>query len=211
MKNKKGLFVCFEGIDGSGKTTQAKLLKKALESSGIKCVMFGYPDYDSPYGKMIDRYLNKKIEMSPSDLLLVFIADMVKDARSIRSSIKAGKVVITDRYFYSTIAYQSAAGFSYRKAKELEDSVSLPLPSCLFYLDMPVNLARERKIKQKWKADRNESDTDYMKQVKKYYERLLAERYTGVKFIRIDGTSSAKKNHESIIRYLKSSHAYLFS
>lgn len=195
----KGLLVCFEGIDGSGKMTQAGLLMKALSRKGARCILLSYPDYGSDYGKMIDMHLHGHMKASVAELFLLFLADMAKDAEKVRKSVASGSVVICDRYFYSTIAYQCAAGFSYVKAKAFESAAGLPRPSCVFYLDIPQSLTYSRKMKQKGSADRNESDEEYMGRVRRYYSKMMRDGYSGAEWVRIDGTMPAGRIHRLVM------------
>lgn len=190
----EGLFVCIEGIDGSGKTTQAKLLIDRLRGDEKKVSLYSYPTHDSRYGKIIrDEFLAGKIEMSVEEQFLLYLLDMQSDKKKIISELSSGSIVMSERYFVSTIAYQSAGNFDYEKAKAVEEIMALPRPDLIFYIDLEPEIAFERKKKQKGKTDIFESAQEYMNKVRNVYEKLYSERYGAKTWIRIDGTKSEKE------------------
>ena len=190
----EGLFVCIEGIDGSGKTTQAKLLIDKIQGSGKKVSLFSYPTHDSRYGKIIrEEFLAGKVDMGIEEQFLLYLLDMQSDKKNILESVSKGNIVISERYFISTIAYQSAGSFDYEKAKAVEELMSLPRPDIIFYIDIKPEIAFERKKKQKGKTDRFESAKEYMNKVYNVYEKLYSERYGSKTWIRIDGSKSEQE------------------
>ncbi|MGC8479554.1 MAG: dTMP kinase [Candidatus Micrarchaeia archaeon] len=190
----EGLFVCIEGIDGSGKTTQAKLLINKLESSERKVSLFSYPTHNSRYGKIIrEEFLTGKVDMSVEEQFLLYLLDMQSDKKNILENVSKGNIVVSERYFISTIAYQSAGSFDYEKAKAVEEIMSLPRPDIIFYIDIKPEIAFERKRKQKGKTDRFESAKEYMNKVYNVYEKLYSERYGSKTWIRIDGNKSEQE------------------
>lgn len=196
----KGIFVCIEGNDGSGKTTQVGLLKEALWKKGIDTSVYSYPTHDSRYGRIIrDEFLAGKVELSVEEQFLLYLLDMQADKKRILADLSAGKVVITDRYFISTIAYQSAGKFDYEKAKTVEELMGLPRPDVIFYIDIPVLVAFERKMKQKGKTDRFEGARGYLTKVGEVYEKLYADSYGSRSWIKIDGLKSIGKIHTIVL------------
>jgi dTMP kinase len=195
----EGLLVCLEGIDGAGKNTQARLLEKKLKEIGIKSVIYSYPDYTSRYGKAIKEFLDKKIELSNDELVFLHLLDRIQNRASLRKDLSSGKVVITDRYFYSIIAYQGAGGFDYENLKMIVESAGLSLPDIVFYLDVTVDLSIERKGRQKkGKLDRFEAAAAYLNKVRGVYNKLYDERFACDKWIRIDGRGSVTKVQKEI-------------
>ncbi len=190
----ESLFVCIEGIDGCGKTTQAKLLIDRLKENGNVVSLYSYPTHDSRYGKIIrEEFLAGKIEMSVEEQFLLYLLDMQSDKKKILGELSSGNIVMSERYFISTIAYQSAGNFDYEKAKAVEEIMALPRPDIVFYIDLEPEIAFERKKKQKGKTDRFESAKDYMNKVRNVYEKLYAERYGAKTWIRIDGKRSERE------------------
>lgn len=197
-----GLDVCFEGIDAAGKCTQATLLSQALEKMRIPAKVYSYPDYNFDYGKIIDRYLNGHLTLSVDELFFLFLVDMVKDKASIKKELAEKKVVIMDRYFYSTIAYQCAGGFDYKRAIDFVRLLDLTPPSVVFYLDITPEMAVERKLKEKGSLDKHERDTVYLNQVREAYSKLVADLSDEVRWIRIDGSQSIEDVHKQVMSEL---------
>ncbi len=106
MRNHKGKFIVFEGIDGSGLTTQSRLLADYLEDKAYNIVLTKEPTTDSETGKKIRQILDEQISVGPEELQKLFIEDRKWHLENrILPALKGGKVVISDRYFFSTIAF----------------------------------------------------------------------------------------------------------
>uniref|UniRef100_A0A8R1DV82 dTMP kinase n=1 Tax=Caenorhabditis japonica TaxID=281687 RepID=A0A8R1DV82_CAEJA len=111
----RGLLIVFEGLDRSGKSTQARRLvdflnKKHSGQGDTKhtAVLQAFPDRSSPIGKLIDQYLKKEIDLDEHSLHLMFSADRFLKNQTIRDNIANGIDVICDRYCYSGVAYSLA-------------------------------------------------------------------------------------------------------
>ena len=141
----EGKIIVIEGIDGAGKATQTKLLKEALEKEGKKVLTYSYPDYSSVYGERIKAFLYKKIDLKVDELFMDYIIDMVKDRSNIIDAVKEGNYVIIDRFFFSTLAYQSAGGFSYENGKQIIKLLDMPVVDKVFYINVPVDISMQRK------------------------------------------------------------------
>lgn len=196
-----GLVIDFEGIDGSGKRTQAEILKESFKVEGYKVVLHTYPDYDSPYGEIIKDFLDGQINLNPEEQFLLYLIDIVKDREDIRKKVNDGYMVILDRYVPSTIAYQCANSYDYQRAKEMIKLADAPLPDVIIYLDTPVELSGERKIKQKNCKDRFEGDVQLLGKVKEYYERMIYEGFPSM-WVRVDGTGEIKGISEKVLQTL---------
>ena len=107
----KGLFIVFEGIDGAGKSTQAKLLASALESAGKKVYMTAEPT-ELPSGKALREVLGGKVKKTPCEIALMFAEDRVAhntdSELGIEKMLSEGAYIICDRYYYSSLAYQGS-------------------------------------------------------------------------------------------------------
>jgi len=100
------MFIAFEGLDGSGSSTQSKLLAERLEKNGHAVLKTKEPTRDTHIGKIIREILQYKWKVSPRTLQLLFTADRSEHLKNtIEPALKNGQVVVTDRYFFSTIAY----------------------------------------------------------------------------------------------------------
>lgn len=197
-----GMIICIDGLDGAGKNTQSLLLQKKLKKMGYSVSLHSYPDYESRYGKIIKEHLTKKITLNVYEFFLMFVADMIKDKVTVDDEVKKGNIVIMDRYFTATVAYQSAGGFDFEKAKAIENIVGLTPPSIVFYLHVPVEVSQERKIKQKsleGGADRHEADRAYLGRVMRMYDKLYEEKYSGAKWVKIDATKGIEQVKDAIM------------
>src|SRR3989338_2355735 len=100
------MFIAFEGLDGSGSSTQAQLLAKRLEKKGKKVLVTKEPTSDNPTGKLIRSVLQHRQKMSPQELQRLFTEDRAEHLKNvIEPALAAGTTVITDRYLFSTLAY----------------------------------------------------------------------------------------------------------
>lgn len=105
--NFSGKLIVFEGLDGSGKTTQAEILASRLKKAGRE-VLLTYEQTKGPIGRLISKALIKKINLPAQALQFLFVADRVDHLeRKVIPALKSGKIVISDRYFWSTVAYGS--------------------------------------------------------------------------------------------------------
>lgn len=148
---KRGLLIVFEGLDRSGKSTQAKRLvesinKKSTESgdasSSPSAVLQAFPDRSSSIGKLIDQYLRKEIDMDEHALHLLFSADRFSKNQMIRDNIAKGIDVICDRYCYSGVAYSLAKGLPEQWVRSSD--VGLPKPDAVLFFDVSPEVAAQR-------------------------------------------------------------------
>jgi len=136
------LFITFEGIEGSGKSTQCRLLKEHLESKGRKVTVTREPGWGA-MGKLIRHLIldDKELDIHPLTELYLFCADRVQHVKDfITPRLKDGEVVICDRYFDSTIVYQGyGRQLDLYMVKKLAEASTLDLvPDITFLLNLPV-------------------------------------------------------------------------
>ena len=141
-RNDSGLFIVIEGIDGTGKSTQAKMLQSALLAAGHTVKLDREPS-DGPYGKMLrDSAITGRL--SPQEELDLFHKDRQQHVdEMILPCLKNGEIVILDRYYFSTMAYQGQRGFDQAEIRATNEAFA-PQPDLLFILDLPVDKAHER-------------------------------------------------------------------
>ena len=137
-----GLFIVLEGIDGTGKSTQARRLGEWFVSQGREVVLSREPT-DGPWGGKL-RESAATGRLSPEDELRYFLNDRRQHVEElIAPSLAAGKVVILDRYYFSTMAYQGARGFDPADIRRKNEEFA-PVPDLLLILDLDVDTAHQR-------------------------------------------------------------------
>ena len=149
-KLKNGVLIVFEGIDGGGKTTQAKILLEEFHNRGFDAVYFREPS-DSKWGIEIKQKARQKDSVTPEEELELFILDRRENVTNhLRPALTEKKVVILDRYYFSTIAYQGAKGLDPGRIRELNEQFAV-VPDLVFILDVDAGegLTRIEKRKQK--------------------------------------------------------------
>jgi dTMP kinase len=134
-----GLFIVIEGIDGTGKSTQARRLGEWFAANGREVVLSREPT-DGPWGKKL-RESAASGRLSPDDELECFLNDRRQHVDElIAPALAAGKVVILDRYYFSTMAYQGARGFDPHEIRRRNEEFA-PVPDRLLILDLDVDTA----------------------------------------------------------------------
>lgn len=140
--NSQGLFIVLEGIDGTGKSTQAKRLGHWFSEHGREVILSREPT-DGPWGKKL-RESASTGRLSPEDELEYFLKDRQQHVNEvIQPALNAGKVVILDRYYFSTMAYQGARGFDPAEIRARNEAFA-PKPDLLLILDLDVDTAHQR-------------------------------------------------------------------
>ena len=138
----KGLLIAIEGIDGTGKSTQVRRLGEWFVSHGREIILSREPT-DGPWGRKL-RESAATGRLSPQDELQYFLNDRRQHvAEVITPALAAGKVVILDRYYFSTMAYQGARGFDPVEIRRLNEEFA-PTPDLLVILDLDVGTAHQR-------------------------------------------------------------------
>jgi dTMP kinase len=186
------MFITFEGIDRSGKTTQARMLAEAL---GDEAVLVREPG-GTPAAERI-RELVKEDELSPISETLLFSAaraDLIE--RVIRPALDAGKTVIGDRYVDSTVAYQGGArGLGIDRVEELNRWLTGDLwPEVTFLLDVDPAMASARS----GELDRFEREGESLQRAVAAAYEELAQRHPE-RYVRLDGTRSVEEVHRDVL------------
>jgi dTMP kinase len=137
-----GIFIVIEGIDGTGKSTQARRLAEWFTAQGREVVLSREPT-DGPWGKQL-RESAASGRLSPDDELEYFLKDRRQHVEElIKPAIAAGKVVILDRYYFSSMAYQGSRGFDVAEIRRRNEEFA-PVPNLLLILDLDVDAAHQR-------------------------------------------------------------------
>lgn len=179
------LFIAFEGIDGSGNTTQSKLLVAFLKSKGLDVVLTKEPT-EGKVGKDIRAVLRKTRSVPPIELQRMFVADRKEHLDTlVEPALKSGKTVITDRYMLSTLAY---GGIDVELEKLREMNSAFMVPDITFIVDVPPEVALERVQRRLTQGGKGKEDAELfeelgkLKRVRENYLRV-AKLYPNVHVI----------------------------
>jgi dTMP kinase len=167
---KKGLLIAFEGIDGAGKTKQAQVLKGHLSNLGYDIVLTKEPT-DGLYGRRI-KQLSHNRELSPAKEYELFVADRKEHIKSvIGPSLKEKKIVVVDRYYFSTMAYQGALGLDVEAIKKENESFA-PVPDVVFLLMVSPKVGLSRIRKRRNEIPNLFEDEQYLSKVEEIFHSL---------------------------------------
>ena len=196
------MFITFEGIDGSGKSTQILLLRKYLVNNGHKVVTLREPGGTELSEHIREVLLNKKLEVSDVSELLLFQAaraDLVE--RIVKPMLEEGRIVLSDRFFDSTTAYQGyGRGLDLEIVKKSNQIGSQGVfPNITFYLKLERKVAQSRRTNEE--QDRMElSGDDFYNRVIDGYEKLAESEE---RFITLDASKGIKDIHDRVVEEIE--------
>ncbi len=184
-------FIVFEGIDGSGKSTQVKKLTTYLESRGQSVKQLHFPRTASPYfGELVARFLRGELgsieNVDPYLVAMLYAGDRWDAGNEIRAWLNQGAHVLLDRYYYSNIAFQCAKTASRQEADNLSrwirnlelDYFKIPAPDINLFLDVPQKFTKEKLLSERAGTDRSylqgardihEESLDFQSRVRQSY------------------------------------------
>ena len=161
-----GLLIAFEGLDQSGKETQASASPSRLEALGHRVRLASFPDYTTPIGREIGRALRDEHEYPADVMQLLYIANRYEQKPELAAWLAAGDIVLCDRYLASSVAYGETQGLD---AAWLTDTQRhLPVPDLTILLDIAPATAVARKATGR---DRYERDVALLTRVRESYRR----------------------------------------
>lgn len=192
-----GKLIVIEGIDGTGKSTQARLLAEHLQSQGHEVVLSHEPT-DGPWGSKL-RQSATTGRLSPEEELEYFLRDRQEHVEKlIRPTMERGGIVILDRYYFSSMAYQGFRGINPEEIRKKNESFA-PQPNHLIILDLTIETALERIDQRDGKANAFEQK-DSLNYCRKLFLGLTTEPYAHV----IDASVSIEKIHQEIMKAVQS-------
>jgi dTMP kinase len=162
----EGLLIAFEGLDQSGKQTQAERLKSEVERRGRSCVLLDFPSYETHIGKEIDEGLHGGRDYGADVMQLLYVANRYEKKPHIEGMLAAGTVVVCDRYLASSIAYGEAQGLDGEWLRDIQKF--LPPPDLTILLDIAPETAAGRKTANR---DKYERDLALLSRVRESYRR----------------------------------------
>ena len=187
----KGLFICVEGLDGCGKTTQTKLLVRKLRKMGWDAVYTAEPSRGK-IGKFIQKYcLHGERRISPVVEALLFAADRFEHVeREVIPALNEGKIVVSDRYVYSSLAYQGATGLDLKWIEMINEHAIRP--DLAIFVDVEPEAVIKR-LKPKKSVMEN---LETQRKVREVYVKFVEKR----ELVRIDGNKSKKEVADDVLK-----------
>jgi dTMP kinase len=173
-----GMLIAFEGLDQSGKQTQAELLRDRLKADGHKSRLVSFPDYATSIGEEIARALQGEREYGADVMQLLYVANRYERKPDLQRWLDGGLILVCDRYLASSVAYGAAFGLDADWLTDMQRF--LPAPAVTILLDIAPETAAERKSADR---DRYERDLALLGRVRDAYRRLAADP----SWVRIDG------------------------
>ena len=190
-----GHLISFEGLDQSGKQTQAERLVAALSEHGRKVHFLSFPDYATSIGSEIGRALGGEREYAADVMQLLYIANRYEFRPQIESWLAEGGVVICDRYLASSIAYGEAQSLDRGWLTAIQKY--LPQPSLTLLLDIAPESSLQRKQRER---DRYERDLALLARVRDSYLR----QSTAPEWVRLDGDPDKHLVTDAVINSVRS-------
>ncbi len=176
-----GHLIAFEGLDQSGKQTQAELLRDRLKQDGHKARLVSFPDYGTSIGEEIARALQGEREYGPDVMQLLYVANRYERKPDLQRWLDGGLILVCDRYMASSIAYGEAFGLDAAWLAEMQKY--LPPPALTIMLDIAPETAAKRKSADR---DRYERDLAMLGRVRESYRHQAAAG----KWVVLDGERS---------------------
>ncbi|BAZ43660.1 dTMP kinase [Chondrocystis sp. NIES-4102] len=199
------LFIVFEGIDSSGKSTQAELLKEYLIATGDKAIISSEPS-NGVIGNLIRQALKRRIlfskdkDLFDEQMAYLFASDrhdhLYNDFDGVFKLIEKDYHVISTRYYFSSLAYNCESEEKLRFIQQL--NARFPNPDITIYIDIPVEVALTR-LQKRSSQEIYETQTKLTK-VREQYQKIFTQ-YQG-KYIHVDGTQSQEQIHQQIVEYI---------
>lgn len=197
--NYPGLFIAFEGIDGAGSSTQLELLAKTLRKEGLRVLATKEPT-SNVVGGLIRGVLTDSVKLPPDSLQLLFSADRAHHLqREIIPVLKKGNVVLTDRYFFSTVAY---GALDLDREWLLDLNKNFLLPDFIFLLNVSAKVSIKRIKNSRFEVELFEKEEKLSKVAKNFL--ALAKKFSKNTYV-LDGALSKKEIADQVIDLIKKS------
>lgn len=191
-KANRGNFIAFEGIDGSGKSTQIALLANRLNKQGIYCYTTKEPT-NSPIGSLIHQIMTGRIKTDNRAIAGLFVADrldhLLNEVDGIVPKINEGTTVITDRYYFSSYAYHSVDMPMEWVIRANEQSSAILRPTITIFIDVNPDTALERIAKNRFHQELFEEKSRLVK-VRENYLKAFELLKNEEKYVILDGNQS---------------------
>ncbi len=185
------MIIVIEGGDQAGKLTQSKLLAQALKKRKIKTALFHFPDYMTPVGKEIRKYLDGKRKFPPQVIHCLLAANRWEKLNEIVEAQSKNSVVIMNRYYQSNLVYGLANGMKLKWLENLD--AGLPKADLVIVLDVTQKESFQR---QKTNRDKFEKDIDFSQKISNLYKITAKKKRWRI----IDASKPKKEIHKEILK-----------
>ena len=204
------MFIVIEGIDGAGCETQAKMILDHFKNhQQIELIKF--PHYDTPVGQMIRDFLYRNQKMNAQEQFLLYTMQFIFDEPMIREKLSGGHMgsplLIADRYFTTTLCYQTLEGIDEKVALQYADNFGIIRPDVVFFLDVKPETAIKWKFGEDKEKNFREKDTKFIKRTYDKYQDLIS-RQVWTRWVKINGEQPKEKVTEEIIKHIKIGNHY---
>ena len=204
-KESRAMFITFEGIDGVGKSTQIDLVERWLESKGLPFISSFEPGGTELGQEIRHLLLHRKGDVSARSEALLYAADRAHHVETkIKPALASGKVVLGDRYFDSSVAYQGAAReLDLKEVREISLwAIANLLPDLTVLLDLDAKLAIQRRNLTGTGPDRLEKEkVDFFERAREAF--LLLAKNEPDRFLVLDASETAEQISEKLIAELE--------
>jgi len=193
------MIIVIEGGDQAGKLTQSILLEKALKKRKIKTKLFHFPDYETPIGKEIRKYLDGKRKFLPQVIHCLLAANRWEKLDTILAAEEKNSVLIMNRYYHSNLVYGLANGLKQKWLESLDEG--LPKADLVILLDVTQKESFSRTPRnkiggKKMKRDKFEKNKEFSTKISNLYRTVGKKKHWKI----IDATMSKEKVHEEILK-----------
>ena len=199
-KKQKGNFIAFEGIDGSGKSTQIGLLAERLKKEGVCCYTTMEPT-NAPVGSLVRQVMTGRIRMDNKAIAALFAADrldhLLNEVDGIASKIEEGTTVLTDRYYFSSYAYHSVDVPMEWVIRANEQSALILRPTVNLFIDVDPDTALERIARNRFHQELFEKKSRLV-EVRENYKNAFDLLAGEEKYTVIDGNQSREAIADNI-------------
>ena len=192
------MIIVIEGGDQAGKLTQSTLLEKALKKRKIKTKLFHFPDYDTPLGKEIRKYLDGKRKFPPQVIHCLLAANRWEKLDQILAAQEKNSVLVMNRYYHSNLIYALANGMKQKWLENLD--VGLPKADLVILLDVTQKDSFSRSPRNEkgkiMKRDKFEKNEEFSRKISKIYRTTAKKKQWKI----IDASKPKEEIHEEILR-----------
>jgi len=185
------MIIVIEGGDQAGKFTQSTLLEKALKKRKIKTKLFHFPDYKTPIGQEIRKYLDGKRKFPPQVIHCLLAANRWEKLNEIMTAQEKNSILIMNRYYHSNLIYGIANGLKQKWLENLDEG--LPKADLVILLDVTQ---KESFHRQKNNRDKFEKNEEFLRKISKIYRTIAKKKNWKI----IDASKSKQEIHEEIMK-----------